>query len=432
MPEERCLVICKSTTDMLRADREMRRRGFAFRAVPVPGELGSVCATALEIAAAEAAAVEELLKESKVGVISIAPAPRTRLAELMQKLDGKRISLRFGQIMEKLQEGVALDREDVLDLLRVEDGSDGEALFQAGDLMRKRTVGDTVDVRACLEFSNYCRKNCLYCGLRRDNKGLARYRMTEEEIMAVAVKVHKAGIRTLILQSGEDPYYTEADICRILREIKQRTGMRITLSIGERTKEEYAAFRAAGANNYLLKIETVNKKLYSYLHPGDRWEDRAKHTGWLKELGYVTGTGNIVGLPGQTIEDLADDICYFRESGVHMLGIGPFIPAPDTPLAVYPPGSALMTWKVIAVARLAIRNVYIPSTTALATLDREAQKKGLAVGANTVMIIVTPEEYRDIYRIYPNKMAVDLNWTLEMIGELQRKQPVGIKTTGCV
>ncbi|MFZ5640141.1 MAG: [FeFe] hydrogenase H-cluster radical SAM maturase HydE [Bacillota bacterium] len=429
--EEKLLVICTSTTDMLRADRLMRDRGIPFQPVPVPGELGSVCTTALEIDAARAASVAGLLQESRVSVAAIARAPQSHLSGLLEKLNEKRLSLSFRQVMEKLQTGEPLDREDIIVLLRVEDDSDVAALFKAGDLMRKRIVGDTVDVRACLEFSNHCRKNCLYCGLRRDNTRQARYRMSAEEILAVALKVHDAGIKTLILQSGEDPCFSATDICSLIREIKKRTGMRITLSIGERTREEYAAFRDAGANNYLLKIETANKKLFSYLHPGDRWEVRDEHAGWLKELGYITGSGNIVGLPGQTLEDLADDICYFRDAGVHMLGIGPFIPAPDTPLAVYPPGTALLTWKVIAAARLAVRNVFIPSTTALATLDRTAQQKGLAVGANTVMIIVTPEKYRDNYRIYPNKLAVDLKWTMEMIGRLNRKPPAGIKK-GCI
>lgn len=430
MDGERFLVICKSTTDMLRADREMRSCGIFFKLRPVPGELGSVCATALEIDASIVPVVTELLRERKIGVATIAPTPHSPLAGLLNNLKEKELSFRFKQVMEKVQDGNPLQREDVMVLLQLENGNDVEALFQAADLMRKRVVGDTVDIRACLEFSNYCRKNCLYCGLRRDNRELMRYRMSSEEILEVALRVHHAGIKTLILQSGEDQYYTVAEICKLLKAIKKRTGMRITLSIGERTRDEYEAFKEAGANNYLLKIETVNKKLFSYLHPGDRWEERDAHTGWLKELGYVVGSGNIVGLPGQTMEDLADDICYFRDAGVHMLGIGPFIPPPDTPLAVYSAGTALLTWKVIAAARLAIRNVFIPSTTALATLSREAQKKGLAVGANTVMIIVTPEKYRARYQIYPNKLAVDLSWTMEMISGLGRKPPARIRAVG--
>lgn len=428
MAGERHLVICKTTTDMLRADGEMRFRGIPFESVPVPGELGSVCATALAVDVTEVPTVAKLLRDCKVGVDAIVPEPPSPLAGIFNRLDAKRLSAGFRKVMEKIDAGDVLEREDIITVLRIEKDIDLNALFRAGDMMRKRIVGDTIDVRACLEFSNHCRKNCLYCGLRRDNRKLTRYRMGREEILAVAERVHHTGIKTLILQSGEDPHYSAEDICSLLKEIKKRTGMRITLSIGERPREEYATFRDAGANNYLLKIETVNKKLFSYLHPGDSWEVRDKHTRWLKELGYITGTGNIVGLPGQRLEDLADDICYFRDMGVHMLGIGPFIPAADTPLAVYRPGAALLTWKVIAAARLAVKNVFIPSTTALATLDREAQKKGLAVGANTVMVIVTPEKYRNNYRIYANKLAVDLKWTMEMIGGLERKPPTGIKS----
>ncbi len=430
MSVEKFLVICMSTTEMLRADRELRRSGISLQAVPVPGELGSVCATALEIDACNVAPVQELLKKRGIGVAAVVPVPSSRLPDLLRKLDERKLSLGFRQVLKKIQAGVMLGREDVITLLRVEAAEDVAALFRAADLMRKRIVGDTVDVRACLEFSNYCRKNCIYCGLRQDNGNIQRYRMSGEEILAVALRVHSTGIKTLILQSGEDRHYTAADICQIIEKIKRQTGMRITLSIGERSKEEYASFRRAGADNYLLKIETVHKELFSNLHPGDSWVERDKHTGWLKELGYITGSGNIVGLPGQTLEDLAEDICYFRDKGVHMLGIGPFIPAADTPLAIYPPGSALITWKVIAAARLTIKNVYIPSTTALATLDREAQKKGLAVGANTVMIIVTPEKYRDSYRIYSNKLVVDLGWAMEMISGLNRQVPAGIKLKG--
>ncbi|TLM98479.1 DUF3343 domain-containing protein, partial [bacterium] len=238
---EKVLLICNSTTDMLRADRIMRLRGISFKPVPVPGELGSVCATALEISAAEAALIGELLRASKVGVATIAPAPQSPLTELLDKLNQRHLSFRFREVMEKVQAGETLDRDDIIALLRVDNAGDVEALFTAGDLMRKKVVGETVDVRACLEFSNYCRKNCLYCGLRRDNGKLMRYRMDAEEILAVAQKVHQAGIKTLILQSGEDPFYSAADICSVLEDIKSLTGMRITLSIGERTREEYRA-----------------------------------------------------------------------------------------------------------------------------------------------------------------------------------------------
>ena len=432
MAVDKFLVICSSTTDMLRADRLLQESEISFLPVPVPGELGPVCATALQINAADVASVAELLRASKVGVVGIEPLPHSGLAELAQKIDRKKLSLSFGVVLRKVEEGVRLNREDIVTLLQTENENDMEALFRAGDLMRKRIVGEMVDIRACLEFSNYCRKNCLYCGLRRDNTKIKRYRMTAGEIIDVAMRVYEAGIKTLILQSGEDAAYCADDMCRIIKDIKLRTGMRITLSIGERSRAEYASFRDAGADNYLLKIETVNRAMYSYLHPGDRGETRAEHARWLKGLGYITGSGNIIGLPGQTVEDLAEDICYFRDAGVHMLGIGPFIPAPDTPLAVYPPGTAVMTWKFIAAARLVIKNVFIPSTTALATLNREAQKKGLAVGANTVMIIVTPEQYRNNYLIYPNKLAVDLGWTLEMIDGLDRKVPAGIKAGGWI
>jgi len=247
--------------------------------------------------------------------------------------------------------------------------------------------------------------------------------MSEEEILRVVDSLHVEGIKTVILQSGEDPLWSTQRIIKLIRLIKERTGMRITLSVGERTREEYEELKENGADNFLLKIETTNRKIFNEVHPDDDYDRRIQCSKWLKELGYINGSGNIIGLPGQEIEDIADDIVFFKEMGINMIGIGPFIPAKGTPLEHLPHGNIELTVRSVAVTRIVCKKVYIPSTTALASLDKEAQVWALNAGANTIMLINTPEIYRGSYRIYDNKNMVDMESAIYAVEKTGRKLP---------
>ncbi len=335
----------------------------------------------------------------------------------------RRLSGDIKAVLEKVEKGIDLTEDDIVLLLSAEGDENLSSIYKAADEMRKAVVGDVVDIRAAIEFSNICRKNCLYCGLRRDNSTVDRYRMDADEIVETAKELKRMGIKTVILQSGEDPWYTEDKIIEIIRKIKKETNMRITLSIGERTEEEYRHFREAGANNFLLKIETTNREVFKNIHPDDDFDYRVKCSQWLRENGYINGNGNIIGLPGQTARDIARDILFFKDMGIHMVGIGPFVPAVGTPLETYPHGSVEMTLKTVAVTRLVLKNVFIPATTALATVDKEAQVKALMAGANTIMLISTPSKYRSRYRIYSNKNMVDLKTAYKAIVKAGRKLP---------
>jgi biotin synthase len=239
--------------------------------------------------------------------------------------------------------------------------------------------------------------------------------------------MHEYGIRTVILQSGEDKEWTTQRIIELIKVIKEKFGMRITLSVGEKERSEYQALKEAGADNFLLKIETTNPKLFRELHPDDDYNHRLTCSRWLKELGYINGSGNIIGLPGQTLEDIADDILYFKDMGINMIGIGPFIPARGSRLENHPHGDIGLTLKAVAITRIVCKKVYIPSTTALASLSKDAQVWALNAGANTIMLINTPEKYRGSYRIYDDKNMVDMEAAIYAVNKAGRKLPAYLK-----
>jgi biotin synthase len=230
--------------------------------------------------------------------------------------------------------------------------------------------------------------------------------MSEDEIIATAEQIKKTGVPTVVLQSGEDSFYSQDIVCRLIERIRKETDLIITLSIGERPLNDYKAFQQAGANRYLLKHETASKELYKYLRPGCEWENRLQCLRWLKGLGFETGTGNMVGLPGQTPEILADDLMVMKLLDADMLGIGPFIAHPDTPLAGIDNDDLDLVLRVIAAARLITRNTNIPATTALATLHPQGRLLALQAGANVVMPDFTPEIYKTRYDIYPGRKDV--------------------------
>lgn len=302
--------------------------------------------------------------------------------------------------MEKIMSTLNFQIEE---LLKAEE----DELILWADEVRSNCCGDDVYLRGVIEFSNYCSRDCLYCGLRRSNKKLTRYRMTKEEIVDCALTGFRAGLKTVVLQSGDDPEYREEDISRIIHLIKAKADVAITLCVGERDYRDYSAWKKAGADRYLLRHETANPVLYSRLHPGQTLASRLEILGWLREIGYQVGAGNIVGLPGQTLRDLADDIFLMKKLDVDMAGIGPFIPHPDTPLGEEKQGTLNMTLKVLAVARIILRDVHLPATTAVGSIHPEGREMALRAGANVVMPNITPAKYRPLYELYPGKICIN-------------------------
>jgi biotin synthase len=296
----------------------------------------------------------------------------------------------------------SLDENEILYLL---DTKENDELFLTADKVRKEHVGDKVHLRALIEFSNYCKQNCFYCGLRRGNSKITRYRLELLEIINLAKKAASYGYKTVVLQSGEDLYYTADKISEIISEIK-KFDVAITLSIGEKTFEEYKAYRKAGADRYLLRIETTDENLYNKLDPGMSLRNRMMCLENIKKLGYEVGSGIIVGLPGQTLKSIAEDILYLKSIPVDMAGIGPFIYHPHTPIEK-PEGSPFeLSLKVMAILRLLMPDINIPATTAMETLNPNGRLIALQCGANVVMPNATEVEYRKYYEIYPGKICI--------------------------
>ena len=297
-----------------------------------------------------------------------------------------------------------LTKEAILILLG--DPAASEPLFAAADRVRHRYIGPQVELRGLIEFSNICKQNCLYCGLRRDNREISRYRLDEKTILDFGQRAAELGYKTLVLQSGEDDFFSSERLSFVLSELK-KLGVALTLSIGEKTREEYAALRAAGADRYLLRIETTDKALYEKLDPGMSWDNRVRCLRDLKELGFEVGTGSLVGLPGQSMESLARDLLFFKELDVDMVGIGPFIPNPDTPLAAAAGGTFDLACRMMALTRLLLPEANIPATTAMETLQPNGRMLALQRGANVVMPNVTDTDYRKLYMLYPGKICLN-------------------------
>jgi biotin synthase len=288
-----------------------------------------------------------------------------------------------------------------------------EELWRRADEARRTHVGDEVHLRGLVEISSHCRRGCHYCGLRADRRGLERYRLTVEEIVDCARLALRLGYGTVVLQAGEDPRLDGDRVSEIVRAIKGETGLAISLSLGERTTEELAAWRAAGADRYLLRFETSRRELFREIHPPHpAGRDRLEVLEECRRLGYEVGTGMLIGVPGQTIDDLADDLALLGQIDPEMIGSGPFIPHPETPLGgagAESPALAtpLMTCILLALSRLQCPTANIPSTTALATLDPDRGRElGLRRGANVVMPNLTPPRCRELYEIYPGKACV--------------------------
>jgi biotin synthase len=300
-----------------------------------------------------------------------------------------------------------MNEKQIIDWLREEDEQKLEILWRLADETRIAQVGDQVHLRGLIEVSNICARRCGYCGISADNRQIQRYRMTEEEIMDCVQRAVGFGYGTVVMQAGEDYGITRQWMTNIIRRIKAETSLAVTLSLGERPDEDLIAWR-----------ETSNRELYDRIHPplGDKSSDRFAILGNLRKLGYEVGSGIMIGIPGQTYKDLTGDILAFRELDLDMIGVGPFIPHPETPLgqclpnasADQVPNTEKMTYKVIALTRLVCPEANIPSTTALASLNKaDGRELGLMRGANIVMPNLTPPQYRVMYEIYPNKACIN-------------------------
>lgn len=304
-----------------------------------------------------------------------------------------------------------MERAEVMGWLREDDPSRLEQLWRRADEVRRRVVGDEVHLRGLVEVSNHCVRRCTYCGIRAGSP-VTRYRMSPLETFECALQATALGYGTVVLQAGEDPGLEAEVVAETIRAIRKHTPLAITLSLGERPDVELAAWREAGADRYLLRFETSNRALYDRIHParGAEPSDRIAMLRRLRALGYAAGGGVMVGLPGQSLDDLADDLAMFARLDLDMIGIGPYLPHPATPLAAEARpawDSELMTYKMVALARLACPGANIPGTTALATVNRaEGRELALSRGANVLMPNLTPTRYREHYEIYPDKACL--------------------------
>lgn len=312
---------------------------------------------------------------------------------------------RIKRLVDQAFEQAELAKEDIKALLTA-DIAELDYLLQQADQKRKEVCGDEVHLRAIIEFSSYCKQNCHYCGLRKENHKLERYQLKKDEIIETAGMASELGYQTVVLQSGEDEY-PAAEIAEIIKEIKNTTDLAITLSLGERDFAAYKLWWEAGADRYLLKHEIADQALYEKYHPGMSYQNRIESLKYLKTIGYQIGSGVIIDLPGQTPEILAEDLLLSQDLKLDMIGSGPFIPHEQTPLAESKTGTVEMTLKFTALSRLLLPLAHIPATTALGTIDAEGRQKALLAGANVVMPNVTDSKYREKYQIYPEKICVN-------------------------
>lgn len=314
------------------------------------------------------------------------------------------VSPKFKKTIDKARHG-DLKRKDIIYLLN-SNGSEKEFLLSQANELRKKYIKEFICIHGIIEFSNHCQNDCFYCGLRADNSKLTRYRMDTNEIIETAKKaVKERGYKLLVLQSGEDYFYTDKMLAEIVSGIKKECRVFIFISIGERDIETYRKLKKAGASGVLIRFETSNPILFKKMHPyGKDHERRLETIKSLKGLGYFVASGSISGLPGQTVRDLADDLLTIKELKVNMISMGPFVSCDNTPLAKNKSGDIDMSLKMISVARFLMPKVRIPVVTALETLDpKRGRKRAFEAGANALMINLTPKEHRRKYKIYPGR-----------------------------
>jgi len=308
-------------------------------------------------------------------------------------------------ITEQLEKNRNLSDEEFKILLET-DFYDKE-LFERADKVRRSIYGDKVYIRGLIEISNYCKNNCYYCGIRCGNKNVSRYRLDKEDILSCCSEGYRLGFRTFVMQGGEDNYYSDELMCDIISEIRRNyPDCAITLSLGEKSRETYEAYYRAGANRYLLRHETAESEHYNKLHPENMsLETRKKCLFDLKEIGFQTGAGFMVGSPYQTTDNIISDLRFLQELEPDMIGIGPFLRHNETPFAEFENGSMELTLRLLAVLRLIFPYVLLPSTTAHGTIHPNGRELGLKAGANVVMPNLSPADTRKLYELYENKIC---------------------------
>jgi biotin synthase len=325
--------------------------------------------------------------------------------KIQNSLSKRRKSMK--ELIDKLYKKNILTRDEIIYVIKNIDECTREYLIEKAHETRVKYYSKKVFLRGLIEFTNYCKNDCFYCGIRRSNKNAERYRLSVEEILDCCKTGYGLGFRTFVLQGGEDSYYTDERMVEIIKAIKEiYPGCAITLSLGEKSYQSYKKLYDAGADRYLLRHETADEEHYMKLHPGDMsLKNRKRCLYDLKDIGYQVGAGFMVGSPYQTVENLADDLIFLKQLDPHMVGIGPFIPHKDTRFRDVKQGSLDMTIVMIALTRLLIPKVLLPATTALGTIHPLGREMGLKAGANVVMPNLSPKEVREKYALYDNKIC---------------------------
>ncbi len=330
-------------------------------------------------------------------------------------------------ILGRLAAGARLREPEFRQLLEARSGGLAAELATLARQKREAVYGREVYIRGLIEISNICKNDCYYCGIRRSNRRVSRYRLTPEEILACCDEGSRLGFRTFVLQGGEDGWYTDEILCSLIRAIKERhSDCAVTLSLGERSYESYRRLREAGADRYLLRHETYDRRHYEAIHPPElSWENRQRCLRDLRALGYQVGCGFMVGSPGQGCGELARDLAFLQEFQPEMCGIGPFIPQKDTPFGGEPAGSVELTLYLLSIIRLICPDTLLPATTALGTLDPMGREKGILAGANVVMPNLSPPAVRKQYALYDNKLS-DGAESAQCVAELRgRMEAIG-------
>lgn len=309
-------------------------------------------------------------------------------------------------LIDKLYKENELTKDELRCLLENMTEDDRKYLIEAAYKTRMKNYGNKVFMRGLIEFTNYCKNDCMYCGIRKSNRRAERYRLSLEDILLVCEEGNRLGYKTFVLQGGEDPYFTDDRVVEIVSAIKEKyPEAAVTLSIGEKSYASYKKYYDAGADRYLLRHETASRRLYEKLHPGMSFDNRRQCLKDLKDIGYQIGAGFMLGLPEQGIEDYVEDIMLLKELEPHMVGIGPFIPHRDTPLGRKNGGTVKDTVTMLAIIRLILPEVLLPATTALGTIDENGREQGIKAGANVVMPNLSPIQVRAKYTLYDGKLS---------------------------
>lgn len=329
------------------------------------------------------------------------------------------------ELAQRLAQNHNLPDEELLELLNTCTPEVDEFLRESAQRTCQQYYGNQVFIRGLIEFTNICKNDCYYCGIRKSNHRAQRYRLTPEEVLACCDLGYDLGFRTFVLQGGEDPWFTDERLCPLVASIKERhPDCAITLSVGERSRESYRRLKEAGADRYLLRHETATASHYAKLHPPElSLAHRMECLRELKDLGYQVGAGFMVGSPYQTMEDLVRDLRFLKEFSPHMIGVGPFLTQQDTPFREFPNGSGELTLFLLSVIRLMLPGVLLPATTALGTLLENGREQGILHGANVVMPNLSPEDAREKYLLYDNKLhsGAEAGESLELLRQSLEK-----------